>query len=209
MSSNSNKKTIKYAAFISTLSLTLIVVQSASIAEPINGGNYSLQSSSSQSNTRYTYPSLDGLESGNQINLFSIKSIKEQLDSKPELKTPEEVEVLETTVEEPVAPVQPQESQEAYLSRIVAELGITVPVYLVPFCEGWTTALGCFDIKGNFIEITHLGMSEGEASLRCTLKHEARHAWQLASGFMYTLQGESEEAWLARLEHDAAVNGCD
>lgn len=100
------------------------------------------------------------------------------------------------------------ESQEARVQRIAAEVGITVPVIIQEGCGGIANVLGCFTLPDNYINITQFGLSRGDADLRCTLIHEARHAWQYATGFLNYLPGETEPEWRNRAETDARANGC-
>lgn len=100
------------------------------------------------------------------------------------------------------------ESQEARLQRIAAEVGMTVPVIIAEGCGGVANVLGCFNMPDNFVNITQFGLSRGDNDLRCTLRHENRHAWQYATGFLNYLPGETEADWRNRAEADARANGC-
>jgi hypothetical protein len=103
---------------------------------------------------------------------------------------------------------QTKESQEARLQRIAAEVGVTVPVVIQEGCGGLANVLGCFNLPGNYINVTQLGLSRGDAKLRCILMHENRHAWQYATGFLEYLPGETDTEWRNRAEADAVANSC-
>lgn len=122
----------------------------------------------------------------------------------------EKQRIAEVEIEAPrsIVPVRTGESPESRIARIAAEIGVTVPVYIEEGCSGLANVLGCYRFESVSISVTQLGLSSGDNSLRCTLLHENRHAWQHATGFTAYLPGESEADWRARMESDAGVNGC-
>lgn len=84
---------------------------------------------------------------------------------------------------------------------------MTVPVFIAEGCGAVAgNILGCY--YNGTVTVTQLGLSRGDNSLRCTLLHENRHAWQHATGFLEILPGETEVDWRARAEADADQNGC-